>query len=306
MENLSGLFQEIMDSQRVSVREPMHKHTTFRIGGPVDVFLQPADAGELQKIMEICHQEQVPWSIMGNGSNLLVSDEGFRGVVIQIYRNMAQIATEGCRITAQAGASLISLSKRAMEASLSGLAFAGGIPGTLGGAVAMNAGAYGGEMKDVLEEVRVLDRFGQLLTLRADQLEMDYRTSVIKEKGHIVLEAVLKLQPGDRDAIRETMQDLAQKRAGKQPLEYPSAGSTFKRPKGHFAGKLIMDAGLRGYRVGDAQVSEKHCGFVVNCGHATAADVAAVMRHVQEEVWNRFQVRLEPEVRFLGDFTGVY
>lgn len=295
-----------MDSQRVLEQEPMDRHTTFRIGGPADYFLQPQDAGELQKIIDICEREQVPWFIMGNGSNLLVSDRGYRGVVIQLYRNMARITTEGCRIKAQAGASLAALSKRAMDASLSGLEFAGGIPGTLGGAVAMNAGAYGGEMKDVLEEVRVLDRFGRQISLQADQLEMGYRTSVIKTEGHIVLEAVIRLHPGDAGTIRDTMQDLAKKRASKQPLEYPSAGSTFKRPEGYFAGKLIMDAGLKGYRSGDAQVSEKHCGFVINRGHATGTDVASVMSHVKKKVREQFQVELEPEVRFLGDFSGIY
>ncbi len=295
-----------MDSQRVMEQEPMDRHTTFRIGGPADHFLQPRDAGELQRIIDICEREQVPWFIMGNGSNLLVSDRGYRGVVIQLYRNMAQISIEGCRMTAQAGAPLTALSKRAMDASLSGLEFAGGIPGTLGGAVAMNAGAYGGEMKDVLEEVRVLDRSGRQSSLQADQLEMGYRTSVIKTEGYIVLEAVLKLHPGDAGMIRDTMQDLAKRRASKQPLEYPSAGSTFKRPEGYFAGKLIMDAGLKGYRSGDAQVSEKHCGFVINRGHATGADVAAVMSHVKKKVREQFQVELEPEVRFLGDFSGIY
>lgn len=290
-----------MDSKRVLAREAMSRHTTFHIGGPADYFLLPQDAEELGRIIQVCQREQIPWAIMGNGSNLLVSDRGVRGAVIQIYRNMAQVFIEGCRIRAQAGAPLVALSKKAMEASLTGLEFAGGIPGTLGGAVSMNAGAYGGEIKDVLAEVRVLDRSGQIRTLPADQLEMGYRTSVIKTKGYIVLEAVLSLRPGDAGEIRAVMQDLAQKRAQKQPLEYPSAGSTFKRPEGHFAGKLIMDAGLRGYRVGDAQVSEKHCGFVVNRGHATCADVLAVMEHVQKEVREQFHVELEPEVRFLGD-----
>lgn len=295
-----------MGSQRALEQEPMSRHTTFRIGGPADHFLQPQSIEELQKIIDICEREQVPWFIMGNGSNLLVSDRGYQGVVIQLYRHMSQISVEGCRIRAQAGASLASLSKRAMEASLTGLEFAGGIPGTLGGAVTMNAGAYGGEMKNILEEVSVLDRSGSRISLHADQLEMGYRTSIVKVKDLIVLEAVIKLQPGDADSIRGTMQELARKRASKQPLEYPSAGSTFKRPEGHFAGKLIMDAGLKGYRVGDAQVSEKHCGFVVNRGHATGADVMAVMEHVKKKVREQFQVGLEPEVRFLGDFTGVY
>lgn len=302
MENLDSLFQEIMDSGKVLRQEPMSRHTTFRIGGPADYLLQPGNSEEVQKAVEACSRKGIPWFIMGNGSNLLVSDQGYRGAVIQMYRNMSRVTADGCRITAQAGASLASLSRKAMEASLTGLEFAGGIPGTLGGAVAMNAGAYGGEMKDVLESVTAMEPSGKIITLQADQLEMGYRASVVKRRGYIVLEAEIKLCPGKREAIREKMQELAQKRSSKQPLEYPSAGSAFKRPEGHFAGKLIMDAGLKGYRAGDAQVSEKHCGFVINRGHATAADVAAVMRHVREEVKRQFQVELEPEVKFLGDF----
>lgn len=302
MENLYSLFQEFMDADRILLQESMQKHTTFRIGGPADYLLQPNSAEEVRKAVEVCRQRRIPWFIMGNGSNLLVSDQGYRGVVIQLYRNMSQTTVDGCRIKAQAGASLAALSKKAMEASLEGLAFAGGIPGTLGGAVTMNAGAYGGEMKDVLESVTALEPSGQVISLQAGEMEMGYRDSAVKRRRCIVLEASLKLRPGDKEAIRENMQDLAQRRVSKQPLEYPSAGSAFKRPEGHFAGKLIMDAGLKGCRVGDAQVAEKHCGFVINCGHATAADVAALMKHVQDEVMRQFQVKLEPEVKFLGDF----
>lgn len=302
MENLNSLFQKIMESRRILLQEPMSRHTTFRIGGPADYFLLPENPEEMRKIIDICSQNRVPWFIMGNGSNLLVSDRGYRGVVIQLFRNMGEISVEKQEIRAQAGALLSSLSRKAMEASLAGLEFAGGIPGTLGGAVAMNAGAYGGEMKDVLKEATVMDHSGRLMTLGVDELELGYRSSIIKTRDYIVLEAVLRLQPGEKDAIRAVMGDLAQQRLSKQPLEYPSAGSTFKRPEGHFAGKLIMDAGLRGYRHGDAQVSEKHCGFVINCGQASASDVAAVMNHVQEEVWRQFQVKLEPEVKLLGEF----
>lgn len=302
MENLNSLFQEIMGSQRVFPQELMSKHTTFRIGGPADYFLLPQSPEELREIIEICSQNQVPWFVMGNGSNLLVSDRGYRGAVIQIFRNMGNVSIEKEKIRAQAGALLSALSRKAMEASLTGLEFAGGIPGTLGGAVTMNAGAYGGEMKGVLKEVTLLDPQGKVQKLPADQLELGYRSSIIKSEGYTVLDAVISLAPGKREAIRSVMADLAQQRSSKQPLEYPSAGSTFKRPKGHFAGKLIMDAGLRGYRQGDAQVSEKHCGFVINRGRAKASDVAAVMRHVQEEVWRKFQVKLEPEVKLLGDF----
>lgn len=304
MENLGSLFQEIMDDSRILVHEPMSMHTTFGIGGPADYFLRPQSPDEVKKIIEICGENGIPWFVVGNGSNLLVSDDGYRGVIIQIFRNMSGISIEKQCIRAQAGASLKTLSKEAMEASLTGLEFAGGIPGTLGGAVAMNAGAYGGEMKDVLQEITVLCPSGRQMTLQADQLELGYRTSVVKTKGYVVLEAVMKLQPGQKEAIRAVMGDLSQQRHSKQPLEYPSAGSTFKRPQGHFAGKLIMDAGLRGCRLGGAQVSEKHCGFVINCGGASAADVAGLMKHVQEEVWRQFQVKLEPEVKLLGDFSS--
>ncbi len=288
--------------QVIKLNEPMAAHTTFRIGGPADVFAVPENADQAAVILGICREEGVPFFILGNGSNLLVSDSGFRGVVIQIYRNMSALKTEGQRITAEAGASLASVSAAARDASLTGLEFASGIPGTVGGAVVMNAGAYGGEIKNVLEEAVVLTDRGQIRTVAASDLGLAYRTSVIREKGYTVVRAVFRLEKGETDAIRMTMQDLARRRIEKQPLEYPSAGSTFKRPEGYFAGKLIMDAGFRGYCVGDACVSEKHCGFIINKGHATAADVKKLMQEVTDGVFSRFGVRLEPEVRFLGDF----
>ena len=252
----------------------------------------------------MCRKEGIPWDVLGNGSNLLVSDQGYRGVVIQIYKNMNQITVEGTRIYAQAGALLSAVSKKAMEAGLTGMEFASGIPGTLGGAAVMNAGAYGGEMKDILVSVTVLTDEGEQKVLKAEELSLGYRTSIIKERGYIVLDVVLQLQAGDQDAIRNRMEELKVQRVTKQPLEYPSAGSTFKRPEGYFAGKLVQDAGLRGYRVGGAQVSEKHCGFVINTGDATASDVVRLIRNVQDIVWNKFEVRMEPEVKFLGDFTN--
>ena len=288
--------------QVIKLNEPMAAHTTFRIGGPADVFAVPENADQAAVILGICREEGVPFFILGNGSNLLVSDSGFRGVVIQIYRNMSALKTEGQRITAEAGASLASVSAAARDASLTGLEFASGIPGTVGGAVVMNAGAYGGEIKNVLAEAVVLTDRGQIRTIAASDLGLAYRTSVIREKGYAVVRAVFRLEKGETDAIRMTMQDLARRRIEKQPLEYPSAGSTFKRPEGYFAGKLIMDAGFRGYCVGDACVSEKHCGFIINKGHATAADVKKLMQEVTDGVFSRFGVRLEPEVRFLGDF----
>ena len=288
--------------QVIKLNEPMAAHTTFRIGGPADVFAVPENADQAAVILGICREEGGPFFILGNGSNLLVSDSGFRGVVIQIYRNMSALKTEGQRNTAEAGTSLASVSAAARDASLTGLEFASGIPGTVGGAVVMNAGAYGGEIKNVLEEAVVLTDRGQIRTVAASDLGLAYRTSVIREKGYTVVRAVFRLEKGETDAIRMTMQDLARRRIEKQPLEYPSAGSTFKRPEGYFAGKLIMDAGFRGYCVGDACVSEKHCGFIINKGHATAADVKKLMQEVTDGVFSRFGVRLEPEVRFLGDF----
>ncbi len=254
-------------------------------------------------MIRICLENQLPYFILGNGSNLLVSDQGYRGVIIQLFKNMNQITVAGERITAQAGALLSSIAKQALASGLTGFEFAGGIPGTLGGAVVMNAGAYGGEMKDVLESVTVLNQEYQIMAIPATEMELGYRTSVVKKKNYIVMEAVLKLQAGDEEIIRGIMKELTEKRVSKQPLDLPSAGSTFKRPEGYFAGKLIMDAGLRGYCVGGAQVSEKHCGFVVNTGHATAKDIRQLMQDVSDRVWEKFQVRLEPEVKFLGDFS---
>lgn len=293
---------ELLGNDRVLTNEPMSRHTTFRIGGPADLFLLPNTVEEIKKIREICIQEQESYFILGNGSNLLVSDSGFRGVIIQTYRNLAQIQVEEDCIRAQAGALLSGIAQAAKAASLTGFEFAAGIPGTLGGAVVMNAGAYGGEMKDVLKEATVLDSEGQIRRIPAGKLSMGYRTSVIKEAGYMVLEAVISLKKGDPDQIRETMKDLTQRRISKQPLEYPSAGSTFKRPEGYFAGKLIMDSGLRGFTHGGAQVSEKHCGFVINTGGATARDVCELMEHVQKTVYEKYNVKLEPEVKFLGDF----
>ena len=301
-QRLTEELTELLGNDRVLTNEPMSRHTTFRIGGPADLFLLPNTIEEIKKIREICIREQEPYFILGNGSNLLVSDSGFRGVIIQTYRNLAQIQVEGDCIRAQAGTLLSGIAQAARAASLTGFEFAAGIPGTLGGAVVMNAGAYGGEMKDVLKEATVLDGEGQIRRIPVQELAMGYRTSVIKEAGYTVLEAVISLKKGDPEQIRETMKDLAQRRISKQPLEYPSAGSTFKRPEGYFAGKLIMDSGLRGYTHGGAQVSEKHCGFVINAGGATAKDVCELMEHVQETVYEKYNVKLEPEVKFLGDF----
>lgn len=295
-------FIDILGEEKVLFDEPMNRHTTFRIGGPADIFTMPDSGEEVKEILKLCREEELPFFVLGNGSNLLVSDRGYRGVIIQMDRNMQNIQVEGNEIRAGAGALLSSIAAAARNASLTGFEFAAGIPGTLGGACVMNAGAYGGEMKDVLKEVTVITSEGELLTIPAARLEMGYRTSLVKKAGYLVLEAVITLTQGDQEAIRARMKELSDQRTTKQPLELPSAGSTFKRPEGYFAGKLIMDSGLRGFQIGGAQVSEKHCGFVVNTGDATAKDVRELMNHVIQVVHEKYGVTLEPEVRFLGDF----
>lgn len=280
--------------------EPMKKHTTFRIGGPAEYFCLPETAEQLAATIAACREAGEDYYILGNGSNVLVSDKGYRGVVIQLFQNQSEIRIEGKRLLVQAGALLVKVSHQAAKAGLTGMEFASGIPGTIGGALAMNAGAYGGEMKDIIVEALVMNQEGEQLRLTREELELGYRTSVIARKGYIVLEAVLELEKGEPEAIEARMQELKEARTSKQPLEYPSAGSTFKRPEGYFAGKLIMDAGLRGYQVGGAQVSEKHCGFVINRGNATAEDVMGLIRHVQAEVLRQFGVALEMEVKTLG------
>lgn len=293
---------DIMDQESVLLDEPMKKHTTFRIGGPSDYFVLPKNIEEVKGVIALCKEKEVPFYILGNGSNLLVSDDGFRGVIIQLYKNMSHIEVEGNAIRAQVGALLSKIAAEALQNGLTGFEFASGIPGTLGGAVVMNAGAYGGEMKDVLTEVTALTQDGEVKVLKKEELDLGYRTSVVGKKGYIALEAVVELQKGNPDEIKATMDDLKERRTTKQPLEYPSAGSTFKRPEGYFAGKLIQDTGLRGFSVGGAQISEKHCGFVINKDHATAKDVAELMREVSDRVEAKFGVPLEPEVEKLGDF----
>lgn len=281
-------------------REPMSRHTSFRIGGPADFFVQPANEEELWNALHLARQEKVPFFIVGNGSNLLVSDEGFRGMILHTGGMLKDISVEESVIYAQAGALLSTVAKTALEHGLAGMEFAAGIPGTLGGAVCMNAGAYGGEMKDILLDAEVLTQEGERLVLPVEELNLSYRHSVIFEKNYVVLAAHIRLSRGDTAEIKNRMNELAGARRDKQPLEYPSAGSTFKRPEGYFAGKLIQDAGLKGYTVGGAQVSEKHSGFVINRGGATAEEVRFLIRQVQQKVRSQFGVELEPEVRMLG------
>ena len=282
--------------------EPLRNHTTFKVGGEADAFLSVKTQEELIKAVQLCCEKKVPYFILGNGSNLLVSDKGYRGLVISIGKEMSCVTCEGKRITAQAGALLSTVAQKAARNGLTGMEFASGIPGSIGGAMVMNAGAYDGEMKMIVESVTILSEDGQIRTFSNEEMEFGYRTSRLKREKGIVLSVTVSLEEGDKDAIFEKMNDFAARRREKQPLEYPSAGSTFKRPEGYFAGKLIMDAGLRGYTVGGAQVSEKHCGFVINKEGATANDIYRLIQDVKAKVKDSSGVTLEPEVIFVGDF----
>ena len=285
----------------VRINEPMSRHTTFRAGGNAAWFCIPETAEELSAVVRACKHADMPWYMVGNGSNLLVSDEGFSGVIISTEK-FDKLEVSGNTVTAGAGLILAKAANAALKAELTGLEFAAGIPGSIGGAAVMNAGAYGSEMKNVLKTVTVLTEDGEVKTLPAEKLELGYRTSCIQKNGWLVLEAEFELEPGNPEEIRAVMDDLAFRRRDKQPLEYPSAGSTFKRPEGHFAGKLIEDAGLKGFSVGGAEVSVKHAGFVVNKGGATASDIYSLCKKVEKKVMETFGVALEMEVKLLGRF----
>lgn len=286
----------------ILTEEPMSRHTTFRIGGEAACFIRISSEEQLRKLIPYFENVGVEYFVLGKGSNLLVGDKGYPGVILQISDACQQIEAEENRLQVQAGAALSKVALFAMERGLEGLEFAAGIPGTVGGGVVMNAGAYGGEMKQVVESVRVLSSEGEILTLDNDTMEFGYRTSIIRNRNFTVLSVTFRLREGNREEIRARIEDFQKRRMEKQPLNYPSAGSTFKRPEGYFAGKLIMDAGLRGFQIGDARVSDKHCGFVVNVGKATARDVTDVIEEVQERVRERFGVSLEREVIYLGEF----
>lgn len=288
-------------TEQCFVQENMSSHTTFRTGGPAEYYVRPKRT-QVAEIVSLCQKYNIPWLVIGNGSNLLVGDRGIRGLVMELGREAAEVTAEENIITAEAGALLSAVARVAADHALTGMEFASGIPGTIGGAVVMNAGAYGGEMKQIVRKVTVLTPEGQEKELTLEELELGYRHSCIPQNDYIVLDTELELKPGDSEKILEQMAKLRSQRSKKQPLEYASAGSTFKRPQGYFAGKLIQDAGLRGYRVGDAQISEKHCGFVINRGSATAAEISELIRQVQDKVEADSGVRLETEVRFLGDF----
>lgn len=301
METVLRELRKVLREDQIREQEPLSRHTTFRVGGPADLFLTP-DSTQISDVMQILKAYQVPVTVIGNGSNLLVGDKGIRGAVIEFGKQIAQIHVEESKIMAEAGAALAAVAQQAYKAGLADMEFAAGIPGSVGGALVMNAGAYGGEMKDIVESVKVLSKDGKIMELSNEQMDFSYRHSCVTEQEYLVLSAVLKLQQEEPEKILARMEQLREQRVSKQPLEYPSAGSTFKRPEGYFAGKLIMDSGLRGYRVGGAQVSEKHCGFVINTGDATAEDVRSLMKHVTEIVYAKFGVTLEPEVKFLGEF----
>ena len=300
-------LSELIGKENILTNEPMSKHTSFHIGGPAGYYIQVRTKEQLIGVLRILQDKGSPYYLIGNGSNLLVGDEGYDGVIVRLTGELASILgpDEAGYITAGAGAMLSQVAYQAMESGFSGMEFAFGIPGTIGGAIVMNAGAYDGEMRLVVSSVRLLLPDLSEVEKSCEAMELGYRTSILKSKayeGAIVLSVTLQLQQGNRTAIKVKMDEFSKLRQSKQPLEYPSAGSTFKRPNGHYAGKLIMDAGLQGYRIGDAQVSEKHCGFVINRGNATAAEVRALMQQVEDEVFETTGIELEPEVIFLGNF----
>ena len=298
IENLS----RIVPKESIVLNELMSRHTTFRVGGEAACLLKVSNSKELSRIITFLRETEHEFFVLGNGSNLLVSDNGYDGIVLKLEGEFGEVRASGLKIVAGAGVSLSKVAKTALDEGLTGMEFASGIPGTLGGAVVMNAGAYDGEMKQKIKEVTVMDREGNILVLDNDTMEFGYRTSAIKKRPIIVLSAVLTLQEGEKEEIKNKMDDFAERRREKQPLEYASAGSTFKRPEGYFAGKLIMDAGLRGFSIGGAQVSEKHCGFIINKGNASATDIAELIVEVQERVKEQFGVMLEPEVIRIGQF----
>ena len=298
MTELFNKLKEICGS-RVLENEPMSEHTSFKVGGPASLYAAVANADELAQVLRACNEAGTEYYIIGNGSNLLVRDEGYDGVIIELGRNFSEISVDGNVVTAQAGASMAAVAAAARDAGLTGFEFASGIPGTLGGGCVMNAGAYDGEIKNVLKSVKLMNKKGEIIEEEAEKLRLDYRYSNIPERNLIVIEATLAFTPGDRNEITAKMKELNARRAAKQPLEYPSAGSTFKRPKGYFAGKLIQEAGMQGYTVGGAQVSEKHAGFVINKGGATARDIWQLTCDVREAVAMRAGVWLEREIKLL-------
>ena len=292
---------EAIPGDAVLLDEPMKNYTTIKTGGLADIIVTPQSITEIQFIIKNCKENNVPYFVMGKGSNLLVSDKGLRCVVVKLGDKFAKITIDGNDVIAQAGVSLSELSERIMEKNLKGFEFAGGIPGTLGGATTMNAGAYGGEMKDIIKSVKVLNTEGEIINLSSEELEFGYRTSIIQIKNYIVLEVKMEFEEGNYEEIAKTTKDLMETRKAKQPLHLPSCGSVFKRPAGHFAGKLIEDSGLKGKKVGGAKVSELHCGFIVNMDNATTNDVLDLIKLIQKTVKSKFEIQLETEVKIIGE-----
>ncbi len=300
-ESICNSFEEIIKQGKVLIDEPMKKHTSFKIGGPVDILVVPGSLDEILDSVKICRSQNIDFRIIGNGSNLLVKDKGIREIVIKIADNLKKIDVTEDKIIIQAGALLSTISKTALKNSLAGFEFAGGIPGTIGGAVTMNAGAYGGEMKNVVERVKCIDRDGNIINLSNEEMDFGYRHSRVENENLIVLEVELKLEKSNYDEIKSHMDELNKKRTTKQPLSLPSGGSTFKRPEGYFAAKLIEDAGLKGQKYGGAQVSEKHAGFIVNVEEATCQDVLELVSLVKSTVLDKFAIELETEVKIIGE-----
>lgn len=293
-------LQEIVDRDCIKYDEPMKNHTSFKVGGPVDILVIPNKIEQVERVIESCKKHKINYFVMGNGSNLIVRDGGFRGVVIKLTA-INSIMIDGNIVKAEAGVLLSTLSKEILRSSLKGFEFASGIPGTVGGAAAMNAGAYGPEIKDILESALVLDNDGNIISLSNKEMDFSYRSSIVQKKNYIVLEATFKLEEGNYDEIKNRMDELNKRRVDKQPLNYPSAGSTFKRPEGHFAGKLIEDSGLKGKAIGGACVSEKHANFIINYNNATASDVLGLINFVKETIKENYGVTLEPEVKIIGE-----
>ncbi|KYH35394.1 UDP-N-acetylenolpyruvoylglucosamine reductase [Clostridium tepidiprofundi DSM 19306] len=293
-------LKELIGSENIENDVPMKNHTTFKVGGNSDIMVTPETYEQVRDIIKLCKNSSISYFVMGKGSNILVKDGGIRGVVIKLTK-LDKIQIDNDIVTAQAGASLISLSLKTAKKSLTGLEFASGIPGSVGGAVAMNAGAYGGDISKIIVSAVVIDDNLNIVKINRNELELSYRDSVVLKKGYVVLEAVFKLEKGNIDEINSTISDLTRRRKEKQPLEYASAGSTFKRPEGYYAGKLIQDSGLKGYSIGDAEVSEKHSGFIINKGNASAADLLSLISYVQKSVYKKFNVKLETEVKIIGE-----
>ncbi|MEG6566433.1 UDP-N-acetylmuramate dehydrogenase [Thermoanaerobacterium saccharolyticum] len=300
MEKIVETLRKVVSDENIYINEPMSRHTSFRIGGPADVLIIPQSVDELIKVMGLIKAENIPYFILGNGTNIIVSDKGIRGVVIKLTA-IRKISVEGEIIISEAGALLSVIANTALDNELTGFEFASGIPGTLGGAITMNAGAYGPEIKDVVEKVEVIDKDGSIYEVKNGNMRFGYRSSLIQSDNLIAIKAWIHLKKGNYKDIKAKMDELNGLRKMKQPLEYPSAGSVFKRPEGFYAGKLIQDAGLQGYAIGGAQVSEKHCGFIINRGNATADDVLNLIAHIKRTVKDKFGVDLETEVKIIGE-----